>query len=71
MQETYVLLEALLKQSANTELLDELRFVKGEDGGLSRINNSAGTISVKRITEETVELKLVTFTNEPTARITK
>ena len=70
-QEAYVLLEALLKQRGNTDLLDELRFVKGKDGSLLRINNSEGTISVKRIAEETVELRLVTFANEPTARMTK
>ena len=57
--ETYVLLEALLKQSDNSDLLDELRFVKSKDGNLMRINDSAGTISIKRFSNEKTELQLV------------
>ena len=57
--ETYVLLEALLKQSTNSDLLDELRFVKSKDGNLMRINDSAGTISIKRFSNEKTELQLV------------
>lgn len=59
--ETYVLLEALLKQSGNTQLLDELRFVKGKDGNLLRINDAAGTVSIKQFSDEKTELQLMSY----------
>ncbi len=62
-QEAYVLLEALLKQSNNKALLDELRFVKDKDGELSRISNAEGTISIKKLTDNNTTLKVVSFVN--------
>jgi len=58
-QETYVLLEALLKRSGNKELLNELRFVKNKDGLLGRINNANGTISIKPYSNGMTAINLV------------
>jgi len=60
-QETYVLLEALLKLSGNSELLDELRFVKGKDGQLVRISNADGSILIRTLSAERTELKMTSY----------
>ena len=58
LQSTYVLLEALLKTSNHAETLDELKFVNGKDGLLTRISNSERTVSVKKVSANLTELKL-------------
>lgn len=60
-QQAYVLLEALLKSSGNAHLLEELRFVKGRAGVLSRISTADGSVSVKALSEEITELKLTGY----------
>jgi uncharacterized protein YgiM (DUF1202 family) len=55
-QETYVLLEALLKESDNSQLLEELRFIKGKDGTLSRISHADGSVLIKALSSERTEL---------------
>lgn len=55
-QETYVLLEALLKESGNSQLLEELRFIKGKDGTLSRISHADGSVLIKALSSERTEL---------------
>ena len=60
-KETYILLETLLKQSGNRELLIELRFVKGKNGELTRINTADGTISIKASTSNKTSLQLVSY----------
>lgn len=59
--QTYVLLEALLKMSKHASLLDELRFVKGKDGQLTRISNDEGTIVVRSLSEELTELTITAY----------
>lgn len=67
-QETYVLLEALLKSSGNAQLLDELRFVKGQDGKLLRLSTASGSISVKAVSERVVALEIIDHGVEVSAR---
>jgi uncharacterized protein YgiM (DUF1202 family) len=57
-QETYVLLEALLKESGNSQLLDELRFIKDKDGMLSRISHADGSILIKALSSERTALRM-------------
>lgn len=61
MQEAYVLLEALLKSSGYDELLNELRFIRGRDGVLSRVNNADGTISIRPFDEGLTAIRLTEF----------
>lgn len=63
-QSVYVLLEALLKQSGNTELLYDLRFVRGKDGTITRITNVERTISLRKFSENLTELKLTSYKTE-------
>ena len=57
-QETYVLLEALLKESDNSLLLNQLRFIKGKDGTLSRISHADGSILIKALSSKRTELRM-------------
>jgi uncharacterized protein YgiM (DUF1202 family) len=68
--ETYVLLESILKQSGNAMLMDELRFIKGKNGSLKRINTADGTISIRELSVDITELKLVSFTSNTTVHST-
>jgi len=56
--ETYVLLEALLKESGNSQLLDEMRFIKGKDGMLSRISHADGSVLIKALSSERTALRM-------------
>ncbi|MBI1287783.1 MAG: SH3 domain-containing protein [Flavobacteriales bacterium] len=67
-QQSYVLLEALLKSSGNTPLLDQLRFVKGADGKLTRISIADGSISVKAVSDELTELTFTSFADQVSAQ---
>jgi hypothetical protein len=56
--DAYVLLEALLYWNDNLALLDALRFVKGKDGEISKINDSEGLIRIVLISPNQVQLSL-------------
>lgn len=60
-QSVYVLLEAMLKENRTAELLDDLRFVKGKSGELSRVTNADRSISVRKLSDDLTELKLTSF----------
>ncbi len=60
-QDAYVFLEALLKSNESEELLDELRFIRGKDGLLSRVNNANETISIKSFDDGLTVIKLTDF----------
>lgn len=60
-QESYVLLEALLKQSHCGNKLDDLRFVQDPNGQLMRVSNSDGTIAIKRYSDQRTAVTLTTF----------
>ena len=56
-QETYILLEALLKLSGNGSVLNELRFIKGKEGELARVNTANGSIRINSNAENVTELR--------------
>lgn len=60
-QEAYVLLEAFLKSNNSQELLNELRFIRSEDGTLSKVNNANGTISIKGFDKGLTAMQLTDF----------
>lgn len=67
-QRAYVLLEALLKSSGNAALLEQLRFVKGDDGKLSRISTADGSISVKAVSNQLTELSFRSYAGQVSAQ---
>jgi hypothetical protein len=60
-QQTYVLLESMLKSSGNAAVLDQLRFVTDKDGSLSRLSTSDGSVSASSVSEEVTELKIASY----------
>lgn len=62
-QETYVLLEALLKLSNNDSVLNELRFIKGTNGELTRINTANGSVLINSKSGNLTELRLMDAVN--------
>lgn len=60
-QEAYVLLEALLKQNQMKGDLGDLRFVKGNDGQLSRVSNAQETISIKPYADGLTAIRLTSY----------
>ncbi len=63
-EKSYVLLESLLKNGNRKELLEQLRFVKGKDGKLSRISNAEGSIQLKKLSDDQVELRLTAYAKQ-------
>lgn len=63
-EETYILLEAMLKQANMKHELDELRFMKGNDHQLSRVTTSDGSVTLATHSEGRSYVKLVSW-NEP------
>jgi hypothetical protein len=61
-QETYVLLEALLKQNGMKDLLDNLRFVQNKNGELTKVTDSSGTISIKEYADGKTAFRLKSYT---------
>ena len=57
-QETYVLLEALLKESGNSQLLEKLRFIKDRNGMLSRVSHADRSVLIKALSSERTELSI-------------
>ncbi|MGB0916800.1 MAG: SH3 domain-containing protein [Flavobacteriales bacterium] len=68
-QSAYVLLQALLKTNAKPQLLEELKFVKAEDGSLSRISNASQTISIRRLSDQITELKFTSHLGDSQASV--
>lgn len=56
--DAYILLEALLYWNDDLDLLDDLRFVKGKDGKISKINDAEGVVRIELISEDQVQLTL-------------
>ena len=57
-QDTYVLLEALLNQNGMKDQLDNLRFVQDSKKELSKVTNAAGTILIREYADGKTALKL-------------
>ncbi len=57
-QEAYVLVEALLKTHGMTSMLDSLRFIRGRDGMLKRVNNASGSILIRPVDKEVTAITL-------------
>ena len=60
-QETYLLLEALLKQSGMKDKLDELSFIQSDGGQLQRISNSDRSIEIAAFSEGKSYVNLVSW----------
>ena len=60
-QDTYVLLEALLKQNGMKDQLDNLLFVQDSNKQLSKVSNSAGNISITEYADGKTALKLKSY----------
>lgn len=60
-QQGYVLLEAMLKQSGMQSQLDELRFVTDANGQLVRIGNGQDTISIRAHSNNETSIRLTSF----------
>jgi hypothetical protein len=58
-QDAYVLVEALLKQSGFDERLNDLRFVKGSDGKLLRVSSGNSDITINTFSNDRVAIQFL------------
>ena len=67
-QQTYVLLESMLKSSGNSSVIEQLRFVQSKDGRLTRIRTASGAVSIKAMSESQTAMKISTFDDNQSAQ---
>lgn len=57
----YIILEAIAKTNSRTEVLDDLRLIKGKNGEIVKISNAQKTVLISKLSDDQVSVKLIDY----------